>query len=781
MSLILESSLALRKLYWERSVINKTGNSMLLKKPLLRRSSSSSIPLGSILVIPFLVQVFGAVSLVGYLSFQNGQKAVNQVTSQLRLEISERVKGRLTSYLQTPHLATQVLADDVAAGRVNLKTQDFSTLSPYLMARVQGFESIGFLKIADPEGQFVGVGRYEEKGKILYNLDFADLNTNRQYQTYGVDKQLRRLGSLAEPFPFDPRKRPWFESALKFNRPAWSPIYLAVGEPALLTITAVQPIYDDRSNFLGVAGVDMYLADITTFLKQLKVGQTGQTFVMERSGLLVASSTAEQPYTVDAEKKTNLLFAIDSQNPLTKATAQVIQDKFKGLGRINVAESFTFEWQGGKQFVQVMPFQDQNGLDWLIVVVLPEVDFMQQINENNRQTIFLCVLALIVAGAIGIFTSQWVVRPLDRLIIAARAMTGGELDQYVKAREVREIQILADTFNEMAQQLQESFVALRENQAALQQSKDELEVRVDERTVELTQVLVNLRQTQTQLIQTEKMSSLGQMVAGVAHEINNPVNFIYGNVTHAQEYSETMFKVLDLYLKNYPNPVPEIIEVLEESELDYLRQDLPKILDSMKLGSTRIRGIVQSLRTFSRLDESDMKDVDIHENLDSTLLILQNRFKTKSDHPEILIVKEYGDLPQVECYAGQLNQVFMNLLSNAIDALEERNRQLTETQIAANPSRIIIQTSLITDAQSKPQVKIAVIDNAQGMPPAVIAKIFDPFYTTKEIGKGTGLGLAISYQIVVERHQGTLECHSQVGQGTEFVITIPTKTSSRAT
>ncbi len=750
---------------------------MFLKTPLIRRSPRS-ITLGNILVIPFLIQVFGAVTLVGYLSFQNGQKAVNQVASQLRLEISERVKGRLTSYLQTPHLATQVLADDVVGGRVNLKTQDFSTLSPYLMTRVLGFESIGFLKVADPEGQYVGVGRYEEKGKVLYNLDFADLNTNRQYQTYGVDKQLRRLGSLAEPFAYDPRTRPWFQAALHSNRPAWGPIYLAVGEPALLSITAVQPIYDDRFNLLGVAGVDMYLGDITTFLKQLKVGQTGQTFVMERSGLLVASSTAEQPYTVDAQKAKNLLFAINSQNPLTKATAQAIQDKFQGLNQIYIAESFAFDWQGGKQFVQVMPFQDQNGLDWLIVVVLPEADFMQQISANNRQTIYLCLLALVVTGAIGVFTSRWVVRPIDRLIIAARAMTRGELDQYVEVKEVREIQILAETFNEMAQQLQESFVALQENQVALQQSKDELEVRVKERTVELTQTLVDLRQTQTQLIQTEKMSSLGQMVAGVAHEINNPVNFIYGNVTHAQEYSETIFKVLDVYLKNYPQPTPEIIEVLEESEIDYLRQDLPKILDSMKLGATRIRGIVRSLRTFSRLDESDMKEVDIHESLESTLLILQNRLKAKNDHPAILIIKEYGELPQVECYAGQLNQVFMNLLSNAIDALEERDHKLSDTQLAANPSQIRIQTSLITNAQSKSSVQITIIDNAQGMPPAVRAKIFDPFYTTKEIGKGTGLGLAISYQIVVERHQGTLECHSQVGEGTEFVITIPTKTSS---
>ena len=756
---------------------------MLLKKSLSPRSIPS-IPLGNILVIPFLLQIFGAVTLVGYLSFQNGQESVNQVASQLRLEISERVKGRLTNYLQTPHLATQVVADDVVAGRLNLKTQEFSTLSPYLMSRVQGFESIGFMKIADPQGQYVGVGRYEEKGKVFYNLDFADLTTNQQYMTYGIDKQLRRLNSLAEPFPYDPRKRPWFQSALKFNRPSWGPLYLAVGEPAMLSITAVQPIYDDRFNLLGVAGVDMYLGDITTFLRQLKVGQTGQIFIMERSGLLVASSTAEQPYTINAEKKSNLLLAIDSQNPLTKATTKAIQNKFQGLNRIYVPESFAFDWQGGKQFIQVMPFQDQNGLDWLIVVVLPEADFMKQINDNNQVTIFLCVLALIMAGAIGILTAQWVVRPLNRLIVAAHAMTRGELDQYVEVKEAREIQILAETFNEMAQQLKESFVALQNNQVALQQNKGELEVRVEERTIELTQALVNLRQTQTRLIQTEKMSSLGQMVAGVAHEINNPVNFIYGNVTHAQEYSDTILKILGLYLENYPTPHPEIIDALEDAELDYLREDLPKILNSMRLGATRIQEIVRSLRTFSRLDESEMKEIDIHENLDSTLMILQSRLKSQSNHPAILVIKNYGKLPLVECYAGQLNQVFMNLLVNALDALEERDKALATTErltstnmgLQSPPRQITIATE-----RKDQRVEIKISDNAQGMSPEVIQKIFDPFYTTKEVGKGTGLGLAISYQVVVERHQGTLECHSQIGQGTEFIITIPIKTSTKAT
>jgi len=739
----------------------------------------SSFPLSTILVVPFVLQVFGAVALVGYLSFLNGQKAVNEVTSQLRLEISERVKVHLTNYLQAPHLATHVVVDDVISGRLSLQTEDFSTLGTYLMPRVQGFESIGFLKVSDTQGQYVGVGRYEDKGIMVYNMDFADLTTKRQYMTYGVDSQLQRLKSLADPFPYDSRKRPWFQAALKTDNAAWGPIYLTVGIPPLLSVTAVEPIYDKGFKFLGVVGVDMYLADITTFLQQLKVGKTGQIFVMERSGLLLASSTAEQLYIVNSEKQTKLLFALDSQNPLTKATTQNIQNKFSGLQGITQSENFAFDWQGSKQFVQIMPFQDKRGLDWLIVVVLPEADFMEQINTNSQITIFLCLLALIIASAIGLWTAQWVSRPLELLITSTQAMAKGELDQHVEVNTVREVKILADNFNEMAEQLRQSFVDLRQNQDALQESRDELEVRVEERTGELTQALENLQRTQIQLVQTEKMSSLGQMVAGVAHEINNPVNFIYGNVTHAQEYSETMLRILDLYLKNYPDPDPEILDALEEAEIDYLREDMPKILGSMKLGATRIMEIVRSLRTFSRLDESDMKEIDLHENLDSTLMILQNRFKAKSDHPAIEVVKEYGNLPLVECYAGQLNQVFMNLLTNALDALEDREKGLTQKELKSNPSKISIHTALTGEQNQSVEIKI--IDNAQGMSSEVIDKMFDPFYTTKEIGKGTGLGLAISYQIVVERHQGKLDCYSQIGQGTEFVVIIPIKTSGKET
>ena len=301
-----------------------------------------------------------------------------------------------------------------------------------------------------------------------------------------------------------------------------------------------------------------------------------------------------------------------------------------------------------------------------------------------------------------------------------------------------------------------------------------------ERTKELSQTLEELTRTQTQLIQTEKMSSLGQMVAGVAHEINNPVNFIYGNLSYIQEYTDSLLRLVSLYQAAYPQPPAVITQEIEDIELEYLQEDMPKILQSMHVGSTRIREIVKSLRTFSRLDEAEMKAIDLHENIDSTLLILQNRLKASSGHVPIQIIKEFGDLPPVECYAGQLNQVFMNLIANAIDALEERTRPKIATEGTPNHGIITIQTSLlpklavVTKSGDLPEfVLIKICDNAQGMPQEVIDKIFNPFFTTKPIGKGTGLGLAISHQIIVERHSGELIVRSKPGEGTEFLVKIP--------
>lgn len=317
---------------------------------------------------------------------------------------------------------------------------------------------------------------------------------------------------------------------------------------------------------------------------------------------------------------------------------------------------------------------------------------------------------------------------------------------------------------------------MRDSEAQLRQQAQQLQI-----------ALLELQRTQTQLVQTEKMSSLGQLVAGIAHEINNPISFIYGNLPHAENYILGLFKMLNLYQKHYPNPDLEIQEEADTIELEYLLEDLPQLLNSMKEGAERIRQLVLSLRNFCRLDEAQMKSVNIHEGLDNTIVMLHKKLKERPGKPEIQVKKFYSELPLVECYPGQLNQVFLNIISNAIDALEENGCQRSrpyhlepdfspvnsQGEIPDCPT-IYIQTELLNNQC----VRIRIIDNGPGMSETVMMHLFDPFFTTKPVGAGTGLGLSISYEIIVNQHGGDLKCFSTLNQGAEFVIDIPLRQSS---
>ena len=295
------------------------------------------------------------------------------------------------------------------------------------------------------------------------------------------------------------------------------------------------------------------------------------------------------------------------------------------------------------------------------------------------------------------------------------------------------------------------------------------ETKVTDRTSELTEALEQLKQSQSQLIQTEKMSGLGQLVAGIAHEVNNPINFVHGNIRHMSGYTEDLLTLVEAYQTEYPNPSPELQAILDEIEIDFLTEDVHKLMKSMRMGTERIRQLVLSLRNFSRLDQSNFKPADIHEGLDSTLLILQHRLTAKPDAPDIEVIKSYGQLPLVEGYPGQLNQVLMNLLANAIDALDDAARQHNKENRPAQSGNIWISTR----RKDEHWVQIAIADNGLGMPESVATSIFEPFFTTKPVGKGTGLGLSISYQIVTEKHNGKLWVDSTPGKGTKFMIELP--------
>ncbi|MDF5706298.1 MAG: AAA family ATPase [Nostoc sp. S4] len=316
-------------------------------------------------------------------------------------------------------------------------------------------------------------------------------------------------------------------------------------------------------------------------------------------------------------------------------------------------------------------------------------------------------------------------------------------------------------------ELKQANTQLADYSHTLEEKVAERTSQLNTKTQQLEEAFKNLQTTQAQLIQNEKMSSLGQLVAGIAHEINNPISFIYGNLTPATEYIDDLMHVLQCYRQHYPNPTPQLQAEIANIELDFITEDLHKLLNSMQVGAERIRDIVMSLRNFSRLDEADIKAVDIHQGLDSTLMILQNRLQAKPERPEITVIKQYAQLPHIECYAGQLNQVFLNLLMNAIDALENSMSSGKVSQ-----SLCIYISTIISELH---QIKISISDNGIGINDNIKPYLFNPFFTTKPVGQGTGLGLSISYQIIVEQHQGNLECQSTFGEGAKFIITLPIK------
>jgi two-component system, NtrC family, sensor kinase len=312
--------------------------------------------------------------------------------------------------------------------------------------------------------------------------------------------------------------------------------------------------------------------------------------------------------------------------------------------------------------------------------------------------------------------------------------------------------------------------------AELAKSNETLELRVQQRTEELhdnnlmlQQTMETLKQTQLQILQIEKMSALGQMMAGIAHEINNPINFIHGNISHVDNYAQDLLTVVQQYQSYYPNPPQKLQQLLKEVDMDFLQEDLSKLLKSMKGGSERIRNIVLSLRNFSRLDEAEFKAVNLHEGIDNTLLILQHRLKEKADLPAIEVSKHYDQLPLVECYPAQLNQVFMNLLINSIDAVQDMAQQQGLRLPDGNRGKIAITTKLV----DQNRVQITIADNGLGIPEDLRSRIFDPFFTTKPVNQGTGLGLSICYQIVAGKHHGKIWCESNPGVGTQFFVEIP--------
>jgi signal transduction histidine kinase len=678
--------------------------SLSLLRPILSKISRKTSL--QVILACLVLQIPAAVGLTGYLSFRNGQRAVDDLANQLTNEIGDHVEHSLTDYVAVPQLVTRLHADEVRAGTLDLN--NLSEVQSYLWRKFQQFNDFKFnnptfITIATETGNSVGIG-YRPPDRLV--ADIRDVSLGKKVEVWRLNDWGDRVQLRQVVEGYDPRQQPWYKSAINSGRLVWVDPYVSIGDQDLL-LSVDRPLYDRQGNLLGVTSAALSLLDISDFLKRIEIGQTGQAFIVEPSGMLVGTSTSERIF-FGSNVKNQRVNALESKNPLTVQTAAYLNQRFNGFKNINrpVAEQFKDADDGQLHFVKVRPFRDNQGLSWLVVVVIPESDFMGQIHKNTRDTVLLCLAALGTAVAVAIAVSRWISRPVLELSAAAEALAKNDWQHPITIERSDELGVLATSFRQMRDELGRSRLQLEEYASGLEQKNQKLKT-----------------------LEAELRQQLNLFLHAVSHDLRNPVigtSMVLNN------------------LSNQPGDKVDVPRLVIHRMIESNHRQLELINSLIDTHAAEIWGISLHPQTFGLANLVESAIADLQPMVDRENALMKNSIA--------------HDLPMLWGDPLQIARVYQNLIANALKH---------------NPPGLILKL----EAHVLPDwVRCSVSDNGVGISPEQCEKLFNPYFRGAQKPKSVGLGLGLYLcQQIVQAHGGTIWVESQIGQGTAFCFTLPTR------